>query len=164
MNPDAVPALFAEALVYEKVGKKNEAVKEYLHILEKAEDNAPALNNLAFLYLQGFGSKEKALELALHAYRAAPEVPQMMDTLGYALVKNNRLKEAFELLRNADMLLPDDPSVKYHLALLYKESGDTGHAREFASKALLHKGFSEEKEAQLLLDSLNGTNIGYKTR
>ena len=164
MNPDAVPALFAEALVYEKVGKKNEAVKEYLHILEKAEDNAPALNNLAFLYLQGFGSKEKALELALRAYRAAPEVPQMMDTLGYALVKNNRLKEAFELLRNADMLLPDDPSVKYHLALLYKESGDSGHAREFISKALLHNDFPEEKEARLLLDSLNGTNIGYKTR
>jgi predicted Zn-dependent protease len=146
------------------MGKNNEAVKEYNHILEKAEDYIPAMNNLAFLYLQGYGSKEKALELALRAYRAAPETPQIMDTLGYALLKNNRPKEAFEMLRNANMSLPDDPSVQYHLALLYKESGDAGHAREYASRALKTSDFPEAKEARLLLDSINGTNIGFKAR
>jgi putative PEP-CTERM system TPR-repeat lipoprotein len=164
MRPDAVQALFAEAIVYDKMGKKNEAVKEYQHILEKAGDYLPAMNNLAFLYLQGLGGKEKALELALRAYRAAPETPQVMDTLGYALVENNRPKEAFELLRNANMILPDDPSVLYHLALVYKESGDTGHAREFASRALKSTNFPEAKEVQLLLDSLNRTNIGLNSR
>ncbi len=164
MRPESVQALFAEATVYEKMGNKNEAMKEYQHILEKAADYMPAMNNLAFLYLQGLGSKEKALELAFRAYRASPETPQIMDTLGYALVKNNRPKEAFEMLRNANMILPDDPSVQYHLALVYQESGDSGHAREFASRALKTSDFPEAKEARLLLDSLNGTNIGFKSR
>jgi putative PEP-CTERM system TPR-repeat lipoprotein len=164
IKPDTTQALFAEASVYQKMGKKNEATKEYEHILEKSEDNVPAMNNLAFLYLQGLGSREKALELALRAYRAAPETPQIMDTLGYALVRNNRPKEAFELLRNAAMLLPDDPAVQYHLALVYQESGDAGHARQYLSMALKNKEFAEAKEARLLLDSLDGSNIGYKTK
>ena len=159
MRPDAVQALFAEGSVYEKMGKKNEAVKEYQQVLEKADDHVPAMNNLAFLYLQGLGSKEKALELAIRAYRAAPENPQIMDTLGYALIKNGRAGEAFEILRKVYALLPDDPSVQYHLALAYKDSGDAGHAREFVSRALKSSDFPEAKEAQLLLTQLNGRKL-----
>jgi len=155
LNPNVVQAYFAEGLVYEKMAKDKEAVKKYQQVLEKAEDNVPAMNNLAFLYLQGLGSKEKALELAIRAYRAAPEAPQIMDTLGYALVKNNRPKEAFEVLRKAVALLPEDPSVQYHLALVYKEYGDAPHAREAVMRALKSTDFPEIKEARILLDKLN---------
>jgi putative PEP-CTERM system TPR-repeat lipoprotein len=158
INNRAPGAYFAMGTVYEKMGKPREAAAKYRQVLDKSENNVAAMNNLAFLYLQGLGSNQEALELAMRAYRESPEAPQILDTLGYALVKNNRPKEAFELLRKAAGLLPDDPSVQYHLSLVYKASGDTGHAREALARALKQGDFPEAKEARLLLDKLGNAN------
>jgi len=157
LDSHSVQAHFAEGTVYEKMGRTKEALKKYQKVLDEAGDYVPAMNNVSFLYLQGLGSKTEALELAMKAYRAAPELPQIMDTLGLALVKNGRPAEAFEILKKAAALLPDEPSIQYHLALAYKESGDNAHAKEVLSKALKSTDFPEAKEAKLLMEKLAGS-------
>jgi len=158
LDPHSVLAHFAEGTVYERMGKNKEALKKYQKVLDESENYVPALNNVAFLYLQGLGSKAEALELAMKAYKAAPELPQVMDTLGLAFVKNGRVAEAFEILKKAVALLPYEPSIQYHLALVYRESGDTAHAKEALSRALKSTDFPEAGEAKLLLEKIVGGN------
>ena len=155
MNPGLAQPYFAGGVIYEKMDNGKLAVKKYQQAIERAEDFVPAINNLAFLYLRGLGSKEEALELAYKAYRNLPESPEVMDTLGYALIKNRRAGEGLKILQMAAVLLPGNPAVQYHLALAYKETGDIGQAKEAAVRALKSGDFSEAKEARLFLDRLN---------
>lgn len=102
-----------------------------------------AMNNLASLYADGFGSTPEALRLAEKAIALAPGNPAVLDTLGYALLRNGRVREALLNLEKAALLLPDNPVVRYHLALARTEAGRKGetvillkgasHGNRFAS-------------------------------
>jgi len=122
--------------------------------LKKSENFTPALNNLAYLYAENYGSKEEALELAMRDYRQDPANPAIMDTLGYVLVKNGRAEDAGKLLEKAVTLLPGNASVCYHLALAYQKLGKKDEAIDFLRKALESEEFPEVKEARSLLGKL----------
>jgi Flp pilus assembly protein TadD len=77
-----------------------------------------------------------------------------MDTLGFALLKNNRNDNAKKVLEKAANLLPDNPSVAYHLALAYKESGDKANALKVIQKALTLGDFADAAAAKLLAAEL----------
>jgi len=153
-KPDFVPALFAQGALLEQSGKKKEAVDKYREALEKSDTYVPALNNLAYLCASGYGSKEEALRLAITAFKREPGNAGVMDTLGFALLKNNRLEDAMKVLEKAVKLLPANPTVTYHLALAYKESGDRANALKMLQKALTLGEFADAKPAALLVAEL----------
>jgi tetratricopeptide (TPR) repeat protein len=146
--------MLSQAAVYEMTGKKKEAINNYRAILEKSENYVPALNNLAYAYVEGSGSKEEALKLALKAYTAAPNNGAVMDTLGYVLLKNGKKDDAKRLLERAVTLLPENPSVHYHLALAYRETGEKEKAKGHLAKAIEKKDFPEYEKATKLLQEL----------
>lgn len=162
-DPRNVPSIFAQGTVYEQTGRKKEAVRKYREALTVSDDYLPALNNLAYLYADGYGSKEEALEMAARAYRIAPAKPEVLDTLGYALLKNGRKDEALKALKKAAEGLPDNPTVQYHLALAYNENGDKTQAAEKLKKAVSLGDFSESGSARTLLAQLENPS-GRKTR
>lgn len=135
-KPDFVPALFAQGALLDQMGKKKEAISKYRTVIEKSDSYVPALNNLAYLCASGYGSKEEALRLAILAFKKEPGNAGVMDTLGFALLKNNRLDDAKKVLEKAVTLLPENPTVAYHLGLVYKESGDKANALKTLQKAL----------------------------
>jgi putative PEP-CTERM system TPR-repeat lipoprotein len=153
-NPDLAHAYFSQGALLEMTGKKVEAVRKYRQALAKAENYVPALNNLAFLCTEGFGNKEEALRLAVTAFKLEPGNAGIMDTLGYALLKNGRKEEARKALEKASALLPDNPTVNYHLALAYRESGDKAQATAKLQKALQSDEFPEAQKARALLAEL----------
>jgi putative PEP-CTERM system TPR-repeat lipoprotein len=153
-KPDFVPALFAEGALLDLTGKKKEAIGKYRAILEKSDTYVPALNNLAYLCADGYGTKEEALRLAISAYKLEPGNAGVMDTLGFALLKNSRRDDAKKVLENAANLLPNDPTVNYHLGLAYKEVGDKSNASRMLQKALSLGDFSDANAAKLLLAEL----------
>jgi putative PEP-CTERM system TPR-repeat lipoprotein len=153
-NPRYFPALFAQGTVYDLMGNKKEAVNKYRDVLKQAENYMPALNNLSYLYLEGHGSKEEALKLSLKAYRLQPTNGGVIDTLGYALLKNGRTDEAIKMLKSAVELLPANPSVHYHLALAYKEGGNRSKARTHLETALSKNNFPEADSAKKLLQEI----------
>ncbi|MCC6346620.1 MAG: tetratricopeptide repeat protein, partial [Nitrospirales bacterium] len=112
--------------------------------------------NLAFLYAEGYGSREEALQLAMKAYRIAPGSAEVMDTLGYILLKKGRTEEALKVLEKAASLLPGNPTVQYHTALALKERGDKGRAVEFLHRAVHTGDFPEAVAARGLLAELRG--------
>jgi putative PEP-CTERM system TPR-repeat lipoprotein len=153
-GPDFVPALFAEGAMLEELNKKKEAIEKYQQALQKSENYVPALNNLAFLYVTGYGDPKEGLRLAFLASRAEPANPYVMDTLGYALLKNGRSPEALKLLEKSAVLLPNDPGAQYHLALALKENGMRDRAAAALRKSLSSGEFSEASNARRLLEQL----------
>lgn len=153
-QPGYLPAIFRKASLLESMGKKKESVAKYRELVTVSDQYVPALNNLAYLYADGYGSKEDALRLAMTAYKLDPGNAGVMDTLGYALLKNNRKEEAKKVLEKAFNLRPGNPTVAYHLAVAYKETGDRVNAVETLKKAVARGDFPEARLASDLLASL----------
>ena len=116
-NPRYVQAVFAEGNLYDLMGRKEDSVKKYRQVLEVAKNYVPALNNLAYLSAEGYGSREEALKLALRAYRSAYLNGSVMDTLGYVIIKNEKADDVGKSREKAVLHHPANPTRRYHLAL-----------------------------------------------
>ncbi|WP_226377646.1 XrtA/PEP-CTERM system TPR-repeat protein PrsT [Citrifermentans bremense] len=154
MNPDSVAAQFAIGALYDSTGKKNQAADAYRAVLQKNDRYVPALNNLAYLCADGYGSKEEALRLAISAFKQQPGNPGVMDTVGYALAKNGRSADAVKVMERAVALLPNDPTVRYHLGLAYYLAGDRARSEQALQKSLSLGQSPDTKAAQTLLAEL----------
>jgi tetratricopeptide (TPR) repeat protein len=153
-KPDFTPALFAQGALLEITGKKYDAIGKYRSALEKSDSYVPAMNNLAYLFASGYGSREEALSLAISAYNQEPGNALVMDTLGFALLQNKRPEVAKKVLEKAAGLLPDNPTVQYHLAMAYKETGDKNKALRTLEKSLALGDFPDAKAAASLVATL----------
>ena len=116
--------------IYELKGDIPKAQQAYETTLAIDSRFAPAANNLAYLYSEHGGDKERALELAQRAREAAPDDPRISDTLGWILYSRGVYQQAFGLLRESAAKLPDDPVIQYHFALAALKVGDKQSARK----------------------------------
>ena len=153
-DPDYAPAYAAQGMLLERMGKKREAAAKYRQALAKGENYVPALNNLAYLYADGYGPREEALRLSLSAFKKEPENPAILDTFGYALLRNGRSEDARKILEKSARLLPGNPSVRYHVALACQATGDRSCAVTHLQQALQMGGFPESSQAHKLLVEL----------
>lgn len=92
--------------------------------------------------------------MAFIAFKQEPGNGGVTDTLGYALLKNRRGEEARKVLEKAAEILPNNPTVNFHLALAYRETGNKGQAVATLRKALQLGKFPEEQDAKTLLAQL----------
>ncbi|BCA79476.1 XrtA/PEP-CTERM system TPR-repeat protein PrsT [Desulfuromonas sp. AOP6] len=155
-TPHFFPARFALGALADRQGNKGAALDHYRQVLREEPGYTPALNNLAYLYADNYADKAEALELALKAFRNAPEDPGILDTLGYVLIKNSRFEEAILHLEKAAALLPENPTVCYHLGLAYSAAGKTGQAVAILRKAKELGSFPEADKTDELLKRLAG--------
>jgi len=149
-----VPALVQQAMVLQMQGNTKAAVTEYQRVLRLAPSHVPTLNNLAYIYADQERDLQQALQYATRAYILAPRDGSVNDTLGYVLLKKGKTQEALKVLKQAESLLPDNPTVLYHLALAYKARGELKPAEESLQKAVKIGNFPEEKSAKDLLAKL----------
>jgi tetratricopeptide (TPR) repeat protein len=154
IKSEYVPDMFQKAAVYHTMGKRNDAIAEYLRVLRYSQNHVAALNNLAFLYAEENKDLAAALQVAMRAYTLAPRDGSVLDTLGFVLLKNKKVDDALKALQKAAEFLPDNPAVYYHLALGYKEHGKNSLAVENLQKALALGDFSEAGQARALLEKL----------
>jgi putative PEP-CTERM system TPR-repeat lipoprotein len=149
-QPDFVQGLFALGSVYDQIGNKRQAVELYKEVLSKAEGHTAALNNLAYLYADNYGSPQEALVMAIKAFRKEPANPGIMDTLGYVLLKNERINEAVTVLNKAAALLPKVAAVRLHQGQALKAAGKMDEAKQ-ALQAVIDLGASPEADQALKL-------------
>lgn len=154
-NRQFVPAIFAQGVLQQQTGKPKDAVGRYRAALAVSDRYVPALNNLAYLCAEGFCSKDEALSLAMRAFRLEPGNPGIMDTLGYALLKNGRHEDGRKVLEKAASLLPNNPSVQYHLGMAYKQAGNKPQAVQALKKSLTLGAFPEADAARALLNDVS---------
>lgn len=146
--------ILADQLMNEHENAK--AIEQYEQVLRFDPESVPALNNLALLY---FSRKDtaKALEMAQNANKLAPTVPSVKDTLGWLLMQSGTVKDAVPLLEQAnDRSQGKDPSITYHLAAAYSQSGQAAKASALL-KPLVAKSFPEQADAKVLYGKVSGS-------
>ena len=152
--PRFSPAYTSLGFIQEQRGDKGAARDFYLKALKYDQRNVPALNNLAYLLADNFGENKEALKYAMSAYRLQPADPRIMDTLGYVLVKNDRAKDALNLLKKSHELLPGVTAVSLHLAQAEIKAGDKGNAKKRLEEVVEKGAANEVNDAKKLLKKL----------
>ncbi len=153
-NPEFVPAIFALGALYDQQGDKRKAVDLYKEVLAKAENYTAALNNLAYLYADNYGSAQEALLLAIKAFHNEPSNPGILDTLGLALLKNKRYSEAVTILKKAVTLLSNVSVVHLHLGQALLGAGSMDAAKKELQLVVDRGVGAEVEQAQQLLSKL----------
>ncbi len=159
-NPQDVGVRTQLGIYLELLNRPDQAIAEYEQVLKQAPENIIVLNNLAGLYgnrgdPRGIQYAEQALALAQKKSGLATRLPEIKDTLGWALVQNNQVQRGLDILKEAAVQAPQVAEIRYHLAAAYHKAGQTQEARQELEKLLkTSKDFPSAKEAQALLKSL----------
>ena len=148
-QPKAIAAPTMVALILEAQKKPAEAQKVYEKIVAMSPKAAVASNNLAWLYVEGGGNLDVAMQLALTASQQLPKVAEVTDTLGWIYVKKGLADLAIPPLLASVEQDPKNASYRYHLGLAYAKKGDKRKARDAFDEALkIQPGLKEAADAR----------------
>lgn len=145
--------LLADA--YLQGGEARKAIGQYEQILQRQPKHVPSLNNLAWLYHEQ--RDQRALATARQAHQLAPQLPAIMDTLGWILVETGQANEGVPLLEQAATSTNASADIKYHYAAALARTGAKAQAKEQLTQLLAGQAtFDNRAAAQRLLLELGG--------
>jgi tetratricopeptide (TPR) repeat protein len=140
----------------ESLGKHDDAISAYEQALKIAPNNPVYQNNLALLlitYRTDAESLRKADSLAERL--TGLNSPAFLDTRGWVKYKTGSSAAAAAILQQAVDALPEEPSIRYHLAVVQNSLSDHTGARENLTKALsITRPFAERPAAEALLQQV----------
>ncbi len=116
-------------------------VKKLNKLLKKWPNNADILNTAGYTFAKLNINIKKAKELLLRSLAREPENPYYHDSLGYLEMQQGQLEKALLSLNKALKLLPNNPVILNHYALLLKKLNDEVNASKVELKikeSLLH--------------------------
>lgn len=118
-------------------GDHNAAITQYEAILKDQPTSLVAINNLVSLTLD-YRTDKASLDRAFALSEALKNsnVPQFLDTLGWAQYRRGDFKDAVATLENATAKAPDLAAAHYHLGMSYAAAGQPDKATEQLKKAL----------------------------
>ncbi|MEL7519672.1 MAG: tetratricopeptide repeat protein, partial [Pseudomonadota bacterium] len=95
----------------------------YAPLVDGAGANDAVLLNNAAAVKSELGDHAAAIALGRRALAIAPESPQVLDTLGWALWREGKsVQEARDLLTKAAKFAPSNPEIAEHWAIAHKEA------------------------------------------
>ena len=134
-------------VAYERIGEWSKAEKDLLASLEVNPDQAYVINYLAYSWIEQGIKIDKSLSMLKKANKLRSNDPYITDSLGWALFKLERFKEAKEYLQLAVSLLPADPIVNDHYGDALWKNGNEIQARYYWNYVLkLEKTEDEQKK------------------
>jgi tetratricopeptide (TPR) repeat protein len=131
-----VGALTMSAVILQGQGNIAKAKERFRDVLAIDPRAAVAANNLAWMYADAGENLDEALQLAQTATDAVPDVPELMDTLGWVYYKKQLPKLAIPLFSRCVEKAPRSATYHYHLGVAYRLAGDTTRARTSFERAL----------------------------
>ncbi len=154
-DPRAVSGYVMLGMLEYSTGSLEPAQKAWENALRIDAQNAPAANNLAWLYAESGTNLDAAQQLANRARNLLPEQPEINDTVGWVYYKKKLTESAIEYFRRAVERGADVPLYHFHLGLAYAQAGEDAKARVALNKALeLDPKFSGADEAKKTLATL----------
>ena len=109
-------ALDKRGVAYERTDQWNKAETDLLNSLSISPDNAYVINYLAYSWIEKGTNIEKALEMLKKANQLRSNDGYITDSLGWALFKLNKYKEAKKYMQLAVRLMAADPVINDHFA------------------------------------------------
>ena len=122
-NPDSETLLINKAFVTEKKGDLNTTIDIVKKVLEINDNNAAALNFLAYLYAENDMKLGKALELVNRALEVDGNNPAYLDTKAWVLYKQKRYEQAKEYQIKALNLAPEERELREHMRAILDAMG-----------------------------------------
>ena len=116
---------------YERIKEWDKAEKDLLTSLEADPNQAYVINYLAYSWIEKGVKIEKSLNMLKKANKLKVNDPYIIDSLGWALFKLARYKEAKKNLQNAVRLMPGDPIVNDHYGDVLWKNGNKIQARYY---------------------------------
>lgn len=148
----SIPLQIADIYLQTKTYKPAITIYEQLNKIARGRDVA-VLNNLAWAYQQ-LGDK-RAVATAAQAHKLAPKAPAVLDTYGWVLVeKRQDPKRGLALLQQAVKAAPNNPQMRYHLAVAYRMNGKPQEAMRELQTALETPKFDDAPQARQMLAQL----------
>ena len=108
--------LDGRGIAYERTNQWDKAEVDLLGSLESSPNDAYVINYLAYSWIEKGKNIEKALTMLRKANELRPNDGYIIDSLGWALFKLKRFKEAKNYLELAVQYMASDPVVNYHYA------------------------------------------------
>ena len=132
--PDSLNLLYEFSLAAEKMGHYVEMELALKRILEIDSNHQQAYNALGYSLADRNIRLDEAHDLIAKAMALAPNDPYIVDSMGWVLFRQGRIKEAESMLRQAYALLPE-VEVMAHLGEVLWLSGQQEEAKQFLMKA-----------------------------
>ena len=131
-----VGPLTITGMLLERQGKVDAAMKRYDDALALDWRAGVASNNLAWRLAERGQDLDRALQLAQTAVAAAPDKPEVLDTLGWVYYKRNQPAQAIPYFQRCAQISPNVAEYHYHLGLALLQNGDMQNGRASLQRAL----------------------------
>lgn len=148
-----IDLLMLQSNALEQVGRSAEAIQVLREAQRLAPDYPLLQNNLGYLLLEHEGDLQEASRLIGAAMAQDPKNGSTVDSWGWVLFKQGKLKEAEDVLRKAVDLTPFSPEIRMHLGEVLLKLNRPDEALEHWERALAY-AFPERKELEEKVDKL----------
>ena len=118
-------------VAYERLGKWDKAEIDLKESLKASPNQAYVINYLAYSWIEQGKNIEQSLRMLEKANELKSNDPYIIDSLGWALFKLNRLQESKKYLQLAVSLMPADPIVNDHFGDVLWKNGNEIQARYY---------------------------------
>ena len=137
----------------QEIGKRQKKIFR----LFRVNPNQPyVINYLAYSWIEKGIKIEQSLKMLKEANRLRSNDGYITDSLGWALYKLNKYKEAKEYLKKAVQLMPSDPIVNDHFADILWMNGEKLQARYYWKYVLNLEDTEEKLKNKIMEKILNG--------
>ena len=157
-SPKDFALKLSQASIFETTKRFEEAIKVYEEMMIVRPDSDILANNLASLltdHRTDKASMSRAYELAKVSKDS--QIPQFLDTYGWASYKTGNFDEAEKALKTAIVKSPEVAIFHYHLAKIYLAKNDNAQAKQALQNVIKYsknQQIDEKDEVNQLLKSL----------
>ena len=135
-RPDNPAYKMALAEASDKAGDFRRAEKILKELISAEPENATALNNLAYMYINRDEKLDKAESYLRRALKLDADNGAFLDSYGWLLYKKGKPKEALTYVEKALDKIGSDPEVFDHLGDIYRQLKNYDKSMEYYHKAL----------------------------
>lgn len=128
-NPTDWRFYYVRGIAYERAKQWPKAEADFLKALKLNPDQPQVLNYLGYSWIDQDMHYDQALKMIQKAVAAMPQDGYIVDSLGWAFYKLDRIDEAVATLEQAVQLLPNDAEINDHLGDAYWQAGRHLEAR-----------------------------------
>ena len=144
---------------YERTNQWEKAEVDFLNSLEADSNQAYVINYLAYSWIEKGINIEKSLEMLKKANELKKNDGYIIDSLGWALFKLKKFKDAKKYLQLAVRIMPSDPVVNDHYGDALWMKGNKLQARYYWKYVLNLKNTEKELKEEIRKKLIFGKKI-----